>query len=47
MERLIHELENRKEMLLSLAEQNIRDYHSLNDALSKYYHSLQFQSEKS
>jgi len=46
MERLMRELENRKKMLLSLVEQNIRDYHSLNDALSKYYHDLQLRSEK-
>ena len=46
MKRVMRELENRKKMLLSMVEQNIRDYHSLNDALSKYYHNLQFQSEK-
>lgn len=45
MEMLMEELENRKKMLLSMVEQNIRDYRSLNNALSKYYHRLQFRSE--
>jgi len=39
MEKLMRELEHRKEVLLSMVEQNIRDYRSLNNYLSKYYHS--------
>jgi len=39
MERLKRELEHRREVLLWMAEQNIRDYRSLNNYLSKYYHS--------
>jgi flagellar protein FlaI len=35
--RLMNELERRKEVLLSMVEQNIRDYHSFNNSLSKYY----------
>ena len=46
MERLMHELEHRKKVLLSMVEHNIRDYRSLNSYLSKYYHSPSSQSEK-
>jgi flagellar protein FlaI len=46
MERLTRELEHRKEVLLWMAEQNIRDYRSLNNYLSKYYHSLPSLYEK-
>jgi flagellar protein FlaI len=46
MKKLMDELENRKKMLMTLVEQNIRDYHSLNDTLNKYYHISQFQPEK-
>jgi len=46
VERLMNELEYRKKVLLSMVEQNIRDYRSLNNYLSKYYYSPRFQSEK-
>jgi len=46
MERLMNELERRKEVLLSMVEQNIRDYRSFNNTLNKYYHSYSFQPEK-
>jgi flagellar protein FlaI len=46
MERLMRELEHRKNVLLSMVEQNIRDYRNLNNYLSKYYHSLGSQSEE-
>ncbi len=45
-ERLMSELEHRRQVLLSMAERNIRDYHSLNSYLSKYYHSLPSPYEK-
>ncbi|MDH5389697.1 MAG: type II/IV secretion system ATPase subunit, partial [Candidatus Bathyarchaeota archaeon] len=46
MERLMNELERRKEVLLSMVEQNIRDYRSFNNTLNKYYYSSSFQPEK-
>jgi len=46
MERLTRELEHRREVLLWMTEQNIRDYRSLNNYLSKYYHSPPSQIEK-
>ena len=46
MERLRNELERRKEVLLSMAEQNIRDYRSFNNTLNKYYYSSSFQPER-
>ncbi len=46
MERLTRELEHRREVLLWMAEQNIRDYRSLNTYLSKYYHSPPSRYEK-
>jgi len=46
MDRLMQELEHRKEVLLRMTEQNIRDYRSLNNYLSKYYHSPPSQYEK-
>jgi hypothetical protein len=46
MERLMRELEYRKNVLLSMVEHNVRDYRSLNTHLSKYYHSLGIQPEK-
>jgi len=45
-DRLMQELEHRKKVLVSMVEQNIRDYRSLNDYLSKYYYSPRFRSEK-
>ncbi len=37
VERVFYDLEQRKKMLLNMAEHNIRDYRSVNNALSKYY----------
>ncbi len=37
VERVTDDLEQRKKMLLDMAEHNIRDYRSVNDVLSKYY----------
>ncbi len=37
VERVMDDLEQRKKMLLDMAEHNIRDYRSVNDVLSKYY----------
>lgn len=39
VERVLDDLEQRKKMLLNMAEHNIRDYRSVNDALSKYYYN--------
>lgn len=39
VERVIDDLEQRKKLLLDMAEHSIRDYHSVNDALSKYYYN--------
>ena len=41
--RLMNELERRKEVLLSMVEQNIRDYRSFNNTLNKYYHNYSSQ----
>jgi len=38
-EKLLRELEKREKILLGMAERNIRDYRSVNNALSKYYHN--------
>jgi flagellar protein FlaI len=40
VEQVLDDLEQRKKMLLDMAEHNIRDYRSVNDALSKYYFNL-------
>jgi flagellar protein FlaI len=39
VERILDDLEQRKKILLDMAEHNIRDYRSVNDALSKYYYN--------
>jgi flagellar protein FlaI len=46
IEVLMRELEHRKSALLSMVEQNIRDYRNLNNYLSKYYNSPSSPSEK-
>jgi flagellar protein FlaI len=40
VEQILNDLEQRKKMLLDMAEHNIRDYRSVNDALSKYYFNI-------
>jgi flagellar protein FlaI len=46
MEKLIDELEYRKQVLIHMVEHNIRDYRSVNKVLSKYYNNPQlFQKE--
>ncbi len=39
VEQVLDDLEQRKKMLLHMAEHNIRDYRSVNDFLSKYYYN--------
>jgi flagellar protein FlaI len=39
VERVLDDFGQRKKMLLDMAEHNIRDYRSVNDALSKYYYN--------
>ena len=39
IERVLDDLEQRKETLLGMTERNIRDFHSVNDVLSKYYYN--------
>ncbi len=39
VERVFDDLKQRREMLLSMTERNIRDFHSVNDVLSKYYYN--------
>jgi flagellar protein FlaI len=39
VERVVDDLEQRKRMLLNMAEHNIRDYRSVNETLSKYYYN--------
>ena len=39
MENILDELEIRKKILSDMAEHNIRDYRSVNNVLSKYYHN--------
>jgi len=43
LERLISEFEYRKHVLLDMVEHNIRNYHSVNRVLSKYYNNLSFR----
>jgi flagellar protein FlaI len=38
-EKLLGELERRRKILLGMAERNIRDHRSVNNALNKYYHT--------
>lgn len=46
IEKLIDELEYRKQVLMHMVEHNIRDYRSVNKVLSKYYNNPQlFQKE--
>jgi flagellar protein FlaI len=46
IEKLIDELEYRKQVLIHMVEHNIRDYRSVNTVLSKYYNNPQlFQRE--
>jgi len=46
IEKLIDELEYRKQVLMHMVEHNIRDYRNVNKVLSKYYHNPQlFQRE--
>jgi len=44
--RLMQDFEHRKKVLLSMVEQNIRDYRSLNNYLSRYYRNPSSRSEK-
>ncbi|MFQ6068535.1 MAG: type II/IV secretion system ATPase subunit [Candidatus Bathyarchaeia archaeon] len=46
VERVLDDLEQRKKMLLNMAERNIRDYRSVNDVLSKYYYTPKKVREK-
>jgi flagellar protein FlaI len=46
VEQVLDDLEQRKKILLDMAEHNIRDYRSVNDALSKYYFSLRVRKTK-
>ena len=43
---LIKELERRREVLLWMANRNIRDYRSVNDVLTQYYNSPETLYEK-
>jgi flagellar protein FlaI len=38
-ESFMEEYANRKKLLLDMAEHNVRDYHSVNNVFTKYYHS--------
>jgi hypothetical protein len=46
LERLLSEFEYRKHVLLDMVEHNIRDHHSVNRVLSKYYNSLNFRRSR-
>jgi hypothetical protein len=46
VERVVDDLEQRKRMLLNMAEHNIRDYRSVNETLSKYYYNPQKPDKK-
>lgn len=39
VERVLDDLKQRREMLLSMTERNIRDFHRVNNVLSKYYYN--------
>jgi len=48
VQQVLDDLEQRKRMLLNMAERNVRDFRSVNDALSKYYYkprNLQTKSQ--
>jgi hypothetical protein len=46
IDKLIDELEYRKQVLMHMVEHSIRDYRSVNKVLSKYYNNPQlFQKE--
>jgi len=46
VEQVLDDLEQRKKMLLDMAEHNIRDYRSVNDFLSKYYFNLKVKKTR-
>jgi len=46
LERLLSEFEYRKHVLLDMVEHGIRDYHSVNRVLSKYYNNLNFRRDQ-